>query len=192
MWQTIALYAVLLLCVLSAVVSAVLLIHQPAMANGGVMVVQERVGEYEINVEVPSNQVIEESNYHLSVMVLDAETKLLAQETTAHVTALPPSKQSNTGSIGPIPFPPITQGAYRHLAISIPQAGKWTIRIDLDGPLGSARTEYILKVARAGIPWGLVAVTGASIFLLFALGWAVFGRGSRTTRNSVDRKGRFG
>lgn len=191
MCKTVVWHTVLSLWILSAAVSAVLLIHEPAMANGGIMAVKERVGEYEVNIEVPSTQAMADFNYHLNVMVLDAATKVPVQETTVHVTALPPSKLVNAAVIGPIPFPPVTQGAYRHLAISMPEAGKWTIRIDIDGPLGTARMEYSLRVARAGIPWGMVAVTGASIFLVFALGWVVFSHGPGTTGKSAGRKGRF-
>ena len=99
-----------------------------------------------------------ESNYHLSVMVVDAETDFLVQGTTVEIMALPPPELADAAPIGPIPFPPVSLGAYRHLDILMPEAGMWTMRIDIDGPLGTARTEYSLRVTRPGIPWGTVAI----------------------------------
>ena len=185
-------YIALALWIWSAFFPALLLVHQPAFANGGTTDLRERVGKYEINIAAPSGAVAAESNYHLSVMVVDAATDFLVQDTTVEITALPPPELANAAPIGPIPFPPVTQDAYRHLDISMPEEGKWTMRIDIDGPLGAARTEYSLRVAGGGIPWGTVAVTGASIFLLFALGWTVSSRGPRATRKSASRKSRSG
>ena len=162
----------------------ILLAHGPVYANGGTTVLRERAGAYEVNIDVPVATARAGANYHLSVMIFDAETGSLIGDATVEITALPPSELAGTAPIGPIAFPPPAQGGpFRHLDISMPETGRWAMRIDIVGPLGEASTQFTVKVVRPGIPWGTVAVSAASIFLLFALGWTVFSRGhSRTAR----------
>ncbi len=62
------------------------------------------------------------------------------------------------------------------------------MRIDIAGPLGEASTQFTVKVVRPGIPWGTVAVSAASIFLLFALGWTIFSRGPGREARRRQRK----
>lgn len=170
---------------------AILLDRGPAYANGGTTVLKERAGAYEVNIDVPVASAAAGANYHLSVMVLDAETDLPVEDATVEITALPPSELESTAPIGPIAFPPPAQGGpYRHLDISVPETGRWAMRIDIAGPLGEASTQFTVKVSRPGIPWGTVAVSAASIFLLFALGWTVFSRGpSREAKRKKNRTG---
>jgi hypothetical protein len=179
------------LWVWTALLVALLLAHGSAYANGGTTVLRERAGAYEVNIDVPLATAEAGANYHLGVMVLDAETGFVVGDAMVEITALPPPELASTAPVGPVSFlPPNQGGPYSHLDISMPDTGRWTMRIDVAGPLGEASTQFTVKVVKPGIPWGTVAVSAASIFLLFALGWTVFSRGPG--RESRQRKNRTG
>ena len=164
---------------------ALFIMSKEINANGETIALIEKIGAYEITIKAPLSAPSIVSNYHISIMILEANTYTLTQDTVSKLTILPPPNHNNVSPIGPIMFPkPEFGDRFSHLDLTIPEVGSWTVRVDIDGPLGLAQTNYVVNVTEQGIPFGIISVVAASTFLLVALIWTIMSKGSETMHES--------
>jgi hypothetical protein len=162
-----------------------LIIPKYLYANGETIALVEKVGGYEITVKAPLSVPSIDSNYHISIMVLEANTYTLVQDMVSKLTILPPPNRTNVSPIGPVMFPKPNSGErFSHLGLTIPEVGSWAVLVDIEGPLGIAQTKYVVNVTEPGIPFGIISVVAASVFLLVALIWTIMSKGPRPNHES--------
>lgn len=160
---------------------ALLIISKNLYANGETVALNKTVGAYEITIKAPLSAPSMVSNYHISIMILEANTYTLLQDTVSKLTILPPPNRINVSPIGPITFPKRDIGErFSHLDLTIPEVGNWTVLVDINGPLGLAQTKYVVNVTEPGIPFGIIGVVAASTFLLVALIWTIMSKSPKT------------
>ena len=168
-----------------AVGCALLITSKDLYANGETIALIEKIGGYEITINAPLSAPSTVSNYHISIMILEANTYTLLHDTVSKLTILPPPNRTNLSPIGPIMFPKPDLGErFSHLDLTIPEVGSWTVLVDIDGSLGLAQTRYVVNVTEPGIPFGIISVVAASTFLLVALIWTIMSKGPKTIHES--------
>lgn len=139
-------------------------------ANGGTRLVvkNERVGPYELQVGIlPGRPKV--GNLHLSILVKDSEAGVTITDAIVMVTVVGPEGATNVGLVQATNTPQNPQ--FYDVDILLDTEGSWTLTLETDSHLGKASLDAPLEVTASG-GFNLVWVAGGAVVVISLSFWA--------------------
>ena len=150
-----------------------------ASANGSVrmVVIDEVAGPYLLRVGVlPADPIA--GPLHLSILILDAQTKDAVEDATVHLSVAGPGTAGETDALNSPQSLELYEGN-----LWLDALGDWQVTLDIDSPAGAATHAFNVRArAESGFNLMYVIVAAAAVLVIGSLFFSQLQRRRRITR----------